>query len=1019
MKTFLATIVWILFLMPLLVVGQKRAEATINSTLSGKVIDSRNRLPLPGASVHIKGTTHEVLTDDDGKFNFVTGQTFPYVLIVSYVGFHTTELTVAKSPVEISLKETNSQLDEVVVTGYGTTKRSDFTGSLSSVSKQALNLDRTSSPERLLQGTISGVHVTQSSGQPGGGVSIRVRGGTSIAAGNEPLYVIDGFPVSNGNSITDAGVTNGPKINPLSTINPSDIESIDVLKDASATAIYGSRGANGVVLITTKKGKGNSSSVTYDAYYGVQSLIKKVGLLNAEQWGALKNDALIDAGKAPLYPSDKLSELGTGTDWQDEAFEDAPIQSHNISIFKGSERSRLGLSANYFKQDGILRNTGFDRYSFRVNFDHEFNERFKFGAFITGASVTANVAPDAVVYGVLNMPPVIPVYDANGNFTISSNFETSVSNPINTLLNQINETNTKRFLLNGYGEYEIAEGLTAKVLVGGDIINNKQTRYLPSTVFEGLPGGIASVGTLSSTNWLNENTLTYKKDFGDDHSLNIIVGNTQQQSVTETAIAGASNFVNDHFSFNDLGSGSVLTVPRSYYEKWTLQSYLARANYSYQNKYLLTLTARADGSSRFGSNNKWGTFPSAAIAWIVTNEKFAEGLPAISQLKLRFSAGLTGNQEITPYQSLARLAYANYNFNNTLTGGFAPSSYGNADLGWEKSTQYNFGIDLALFASRIRLVADIYYKETNDLLLEVPIPYSSGLQSAYQNYGSVENKGVELGLNTQNLTGALSWSTSLVFSANRNKVLSLGPGITEFIPIDPTNVPRPSGIVKVGESLGSFYMYKTDGLFQEGDDFSQSPLARTGPGSQKYKDVNGDGQITQAGDRTIIGNSQPKFLAGLTNTFNYNNFDLTVFFQSSYGNKIFNNTRAELEMGNGYTNGYATLLNRWTPTNTNTDTHKAVEDPSPTLSDRFVEDGSYLRLKNITLGYTVPVRVTSKLRIKNARFYITGQNLVTWTNYTGFDPEVSRNGQDVLNSGIDNGVYPNSKTILAGLSISL
>ncbi|MBO9573642.1 MAG: SusC/RagA family TonB-linked outer membrane protein, partial [Chitinophagaceae bacterium] len=436
-------------------------------------------------------------------------------------------------------------------------------------------------------------------------------------------------------------------------------------------------------------------------------------------------------------------------------------------------------------------------------------------------------------------------------------------------------------------------------------------------------------------------------------------------------------------------------------------------------RYLLTLTARADGSSRFGSDNKWGTFPSAAIAWLVTNENFAESWRAISQLKLRFSAGLTGNQDITPYQSLARLAYANYNFNNTLVGGFAPSSYGNSNLGWEKSAQYNLGVDLALFSSRIRLVGDVYYKKTNDLLLEVPIPYSSGLQSAYQNYCSVENKGYELGLNTQNLTGTVNWTTGFVFSVNRNKVLSLGPGVTEFIPIDPSNVPRPSGIVRVGEPLGSFYMYQTDGLFQEGDDFSQSPLAKTGPGSQKYKDVNGDGAITQAGDRTIVGNSQPKFLAGLTNTVSYKNFDLTVFLQTSYGNKIFSNTRAELEMGNGYTNAYYTLLNRWTPTNTNTDMHKAAEDPSPTLSDRFVEDGSYLRLKNLTLGYTLPARIASKLRLKNARFYVTAQNILTWTNYTGIDPEVSRNGQDVLNSGIDNSIYPSNKTILGGVSISL
>lgn len=1003
----------------MLVSGQADVQPLINSTLSGRVLDNKTQLPLPGAVVKLKGTTHEVLADERGKFNFVTGQKMPLILVVSFVGYQTVETEATENYVEIILKENNSQLDEVVVTGYGTKKRIDFTGSLASVPKTALNLDRVSSPERLLQGTISGVQVTQSSGQPGGGVSIRVRGGTSIAAGNEPLYVIDGFPISNSNSTADAGVTNGPKINPLSTISPSDIENIDVLKDASATAIYGSRGANGVILITTRKAKGNSSSITYDAYYGTQSVAKKIALLDASQWASLKNDALEDAGKPPMYTDAQIATLGRGTDWQDEAFTHAPIQNHNLSISTGSEKTKLTLSGNYFGQDGILKNTGFSRYSFRLNFDHEYNSRLKFGAFITGSSTKAKVAPDNVVYSILNMPPVVPVRDSAGAFTTVSNFETAVANPINTLLNQINETNTKRFLVDGYGEYKILEGLTARVLVGADVISNKQNRYLPSTVYEGLPGGIASVGSLASTNWLNENTLTYKKDIGSDHYIDVVVGNSQQAFASETYIAGSSNFVSDHFTYNDLGSGSVIAVPSSYNQKWTLQSYLARVNYEFRKTYLLTLTARADGSSRFGNNNKWGTFPSAAIAWIVSNEDFAKHFPVVSQLKLRFSAGVTGNQEITPYQSLARLTYAGYILNNTLVGGFAPGSYGNSNLSWEKTLQYNLGVDLGLFANKLRFVGDVYYKRTRDLLLQVPLPYSSGLDNAYQNLGSVENKGVEIGLNTQNLTGELTWTTSIVFSANKNKVLSLGPDITEFIPIDPSNVPRQSGIVRVGEPLGSFYMYKTNGLFQKGDDFSQSPLAVTGPGSQRYKDVNGDGAITQAGDRTIVGNSQPKFLAGVTNTFNYRNFDFTFFLQSSYGNKVFSNTRAELEMGNGFTNAYATLLNRWTPDHTNTDMHKAVEDPSPTLSDRFVEDGSYLRVKNITLGYTLPASVLSRAKIKNLRIYLSAQNWFTITHYSGFDPEVSRNGQDVLNSGIDNSVYPTAKTILGGVSITL
>jgi TonB-linked SusC/RagA family outer membrane protein len=973
---------------------------------------------LPGATVVIKGTSTYAAADLNGEFSIKAPKELPFTLVVNMVGFESQEVEIYEiSDEKLSVQLTlDNVLNEVVVVGYGEQKRSDFTGSVASVSTELKSLP-VSSPERLLQGSVSGVQVVQSNGQPGGSVSIRVRGGTSITAGNEPLYVIDGFPIYNSETATDAGVTNGPKINPLSNINSADIESIDVLKDASATAIYGSRGANGVILITTKKGKYNETNFHYDSYYGVQQVVRKIPLLNAQQWGYLKNDALADSGKPPLYTQEQLDNLGKGTDWQDEAFTKAPIQSHTLSIASGAEKSRFSFSGNYFSQDGVLKNSGFDRYAGRINFDQEVTSKFKVAAFLSGSVTQADVAPDAVVPGILQMPPVLPVRDENGNYVIKSTFETGIANPINTLENQINETNTRRFLLNGSGEYTIVDGLVAKVLFGTDLINTKQNRYMPSTVNEGLPGGIASVGNLATTNWLNENTLTYKKKFG-DHSFDAIIGNTHQESVTETAVSGASIFVNDNLTYNDLGSGSVPAQPSSNYQKWVIQSYLARVNYGYRERYFLTLTARADGSSRFGKNNKWGTFPSAALAWNATKSEFIKNIDIISLLKFRLSAGLTGNQEIPAYRSLSRLGYLRYNFANTLVAGFSPVSYPNPDLGWEKTTQYDFGIDAAILDNRISIITDVYYKRTNDLLLEVPVPYSSGLESSFQNYGSVENKGIELGINTTNFHGEFQWTTSFIYSANRNKVLSLGPGITEFVPIDPSNNPRPSGIVRVGEPLGTFFMYKTNGLFQEGEDFSSSPLQNTKAGSQKYLDVNGDGKITQAGDRTIVGNAQPLFLASLTNTFRYKGFDLTIFLQSSYGNKIFNNTRAELELGTGFIGASAKLLNRWTPTNTNTDMHRAVEDPSPTLSDRFVEDGSYLRLKNLTFGYTLPASLLTKAHLKNVRFYVSAQNWLTWTKYTGFDPEASKNGQSALNSGIDNGVYPNSKSVLGGLSLN-
>lgn len=983
--------------------------------VKGEVKDESGS-PLPGATVSIKGTNSYSLSDANGQFN-IASKEVPFTLLISSVGFETQEVEVyelSDEPLEVLLKSDNI-LEEIVVVGYGEQKRSDFTGSLASVPTE-LKTQPVSSPERLLQGSVAGVQVTQTSGQPGAGTSVRIRGGTSINAGSEPLYVIDGFPVYNNEASVDAGIVSGAKINPLSSLAPDDVESIEVLKDASATAIYGSRGANGVIIITTKKGARTGSNVTFDSYYGVQSVIRELPLLNAQQWGELKNDARADSGKAPAFTQEELVALGEGTDWQEEAFRTAPIQNYNLSLSTGNDRSHVILSGNYFKQDGVIINTGFERYSGRLNIGYDINDKFKVGAFLTGSFVKADVAPNGVVEALLEMSPAVPLKDEDGNYTLVSPYETAIGNPINSLVNNINETKTTRFLLNGFGEYEFIEGLKVRILFGADILYNKQNRYAPSTVLEGVPGGVASVGSLSTTNWLNENTINYNRAFG-KHSLDFLAGFAQQKSTTEGHVSSSSNFVSDSFTYNDLGSGTVLGTPRSSYSAWALQSVLGRLNYGFNERYFATVTVRADGSSRFGSDNKWGVFPSGAIGWNIHRESFFN-VRNINALKLRLSAGLTGNQEIPPYQSLARMAYLRYNFNNVLVGGFAPGSYGNSQLGWETTTQYNAGIDLAIFQNRISLITDVYYKETNDLLLEVPIPYSSGLESSFQNFGAIENKGFEIALKTENLVGKFQWTTSIVFAVNRNKVLSLGPGVKEFIPINPSNTARTSEIVRVGEPLGNFYMYVTDGIFQEGDDLSYSPSQNVKPGSQRYKDINGDGMVTQAGDVTIVGNSQPDFIGGITNTFRYNNFDLTIFFQGTYGNQIFSNTKALLEIGSGFTGASATMLDRWKPTNTDTEIHRAIEDPSPTLSDRFVEDGSYLRLKTLTLGYNLPEKIASKLKFKRARVYVTAQNWITWTNYTGFDPEVSTNGQNALNSGFDFGSYPGTKSFQGGISLT-
>lgn len=986
-------------------------------TVTGVVKDASGQT-IPGATVVLKGTSRYAATDLDGKFSIPAPDDFPFTLLVNLTGYQQQEIDIYEltgEPAEVVLKTANV-LDEVVVIGYGTQKKGDITGSVASVPQLALK-QPISSFDRALQGAAAGVQVTQTSGQPGAAVSIRIRGGNSITGGNEPLYVIDGFPVYNSNADASAGVTAGPSINALSSLNPSDIESIEVLKDASATAIYGSRGANGVVIITTKKGKAGQNTLTYDAYYGTQKVLKKVDVLtNAKDWALLKNDARANSGKAPYYTQAQIDGLGEGTDWQSEAFRSTPIQNHQLSLTGGDDRTRYSISGNYFKQDGVLRNTDFERYSGRINLDRDFSSKFKVGVNLTASKITAQVANNGVVNALLAMPPTVNVYNANGKYTYQSEFETPLGNPIATLEKEVNRTKTYRVLGNVYGEYTFFDGLVGKVSFGADVINNKQNRYVPSDIYQGAnsnPTGKASVGTKFSSTWLNENTLSYSKTFNQTHSLNVVVGYTQQAFETESAIAASEAFVTDQLEYNDLGSGSVYSQPSSGSSAWALNSWLGRINYSIDQKYIFTVSGRADGSSRFGKDKKWGYFPSAAFAWNISREDFLANYKSISNLKLRLSAGVTGNQEIGQYLSLATLNSNTYFFGGQTYIGFAPNRIANPDLGWETTAQYDAGIDLSLYKNRINFVFDAYYKKTTNLLLNVPIPYTTGQSTALQNYGSVENKGIELGINTENFTGAFTWNTNFVFSVNRNKVLTLGDGADYII--------SGANIAKVGQPLGSFYGYKTNGIFQTGDDIANLPTinpATTKPGDRRYVDINGDGKITQADDRTLIGNAQPKFQGGITNTLSYLNFDLSFFFQGTYGNKLFNQNKQQLELLTGQQNASATALERWTPTNPTNVIQRAFEDPAPVNTGRYVEDASFLRLKNVTLGYNLPKSIASKIHASQIKVYVSAANLLTWTKYTGFDPEVSRNEQSTLTQGIDYSVYPGSKSFLGGLSIS-
>lgn len=1040
MKKSFYKLFWLIFLFFSQELIAQNTQPIINSNLNGQVIDAKTKDPLPGVSIQIKGTTHGVQSDIDGKFFFQTGQKLPYTLVVNYIGYQKKEVVAESDYISISLEEGSRLLNELVIVGYGTQRKKDITGSVASVSKESLN-QISPSLDNLLRGAVPGVVVTQSSGQPGASSSIRIRGGNSITGGNEPLYVIDGVLVYNDNNNGSTGLAySGAGANVLATINPSDIESIEVLKDASATAIYGSRGANGVIIITTKRGVRGANTVSYETYYGTQEVTKKIGLLDASQWATLRNDIQTSIGQSPAFSAAQIEAFKTSGnyDWQSAAFRKAPIQNHQLSLSGGDEHSRYAVSANYYNQKGVIIGSDFNRLAFRANYEKNVSDLFKFGINSTASASTLNgvsannsssalIAPNTIA-GVLLQAPVVPIYNTEGGYNVTQNpYVASVNgyiqNPIADLASTTNETKINRILSSLYGEYTLAKGLTARVTANGDIINTKQNYYAPSFTTNGAANkGLASVGSKLVTSWLNENTLNYNTSFGSVHQLSLLGGYTFQYTKAELTNAGATNFVNDINKYNSLQDG-VAVKPFSDAFESVLRSWLFRANYSLLNRYNFTVSARADGSSRFGSASRWGYFPSAGFSWNISDEGFAQGLKSISDVKLRLSLGSTGNQEIADYLSLASLGSLNYSFGGTTITGFAPTRLSNSNLKWEKTTQYNTGLDICLFDRRLNLVFDAYYKKTTDLLVNVPVPLSSGYTSVLENIGAVENKGIELGLTTENTKAqGLSWKTNIVFSANKNQVLEIGNGVQSFFPNPPSAVLslQQPVLVKVGYPLGTFWGYKTNGIFQTAEEISKEPTlngaANTKLGDRKFQDINGDGKVNAAGDKTYLGSAQPKFVASLGNTFTYKGFDLNITFQGVYGNKIFNALNQQLEIPTLGNNAASTLANHWTTTNPSNEIPRAANSPATVVSDRYVEDGSFLRLKTLTVGYTFPKTFSSK--INHIKVYVSAQNLLTWTKYSGYDPEISSYEQSNLLPGIDYGAYPNARTLIGGFNIS-
>ena len=1032
--------------------------SSVLQTITGQVTDLSTNEPLPGVNILAKGTTTGTVTDIDGNYRLTVDEEVT-TLVFSSIGFERIEEVInGRSVINLSLAPDIQSLSEVVVVGYGTQKKSDLTGSVASVTSEELARSTIASLDQGLAGRAPGVQVTQQTGQPGGATSIRIRGGNSINSSNEPLYVIDGFPYYNDNNASSAGAIGGaPTVNALATLNPGDIASIEILKDASATAIYGSRGANGVILITTKRGKAGQSTIDYQTYYGVQEVIKTIPVLNARQYAEFRNDAFVNAqgldGQGlPTYSDAEVAALGEGTNWQEEIFRTAPLQNHQLSFTGGTDDVQYAVSANYFDQEGIIINSGLERYSLRANLDAKLNQRMRLGNNFTASYITSDLArtgggvngtvgvqsPGAgnIIQDALFYNPVIPVRDENGNYTSDNASDTRGEgggnqantpngNPVAFANLATQESNTVRLLDNLFVEYDFLENLTLKVSLGADVFVNKENSYLPSTIIQGAtaPNGAASVGTLTSYSWLNENTLSYNKSLAGGHDISLLAGVTAQKYWSDAVSTNARDFATDVTTVYSLGAATTLDPAFSQYNQWTLFSYLFRANYSYNAKYLFTFSGRVDGSSRFGPNNKYGFFPSAAFAYRLSDENFIKDIEVIDDLKLRVSAGITGNQEIPTYRALSILAPQRYAFENSApVVGFAPSRLGNPDIKWETTSQVDVGVDLALFSGRINVTSDLYYKRTDDLLLEVQLPFSSGFANAFRNIGSVENRGLELGINTVNIDRAFGWTTSFNIAFNRNKVLDFGDEQERFIGTDYNLLKGQAiGVIRVGEPIGNFVGYINDGIIRNQAELDAAPKSGNDfVGSRRFVDLDGDGEINDA-DRTIIGNALPKFTGGIQNNFRYKNFDLDVFFQFNYGNEIFNMTQLELEFLNGRQNNATTVLDRFQPgVNEDTDVARAGNPPYVYFRQahtRWIEDGSFLRLRNLTFGYNLP---TSKLGIdwlRTARVYFSAQNLWLLSDYRGYDPEVNINPQSNTLLGIDYASYPSAKVYTFGVNL--
>lgn len=1034
-------IVLLLAFMPLWVMAQ-------TAVVKGSVSDADG--PLMGATVKVKGTSNATITDLDGKYTISVspGQT----LEVSYIGYVSKDVKVGdKTTIDIIMEADGRLLSDVVVVGYGQMKRSDLTGSVVSVDDKAIKQSVPTSIDQVLQGRAAGVQIQANSGTPGGNSSIRIRGTNSINLTSQPIFVIDGVVIETS--------TSDDSSNPLAAINPNDIVSMDILKDASATAIYGSRASNGVIMVTTRRGQKGDAMVTYDGYVGWQNMPKHLDVLNLQEYAQHYNaiaDAQIKNPSANFVRPDLLSE---GTDWQDELFRNAFTTSHNVGISGGKEGISYAFSGGYLDQEGIALGSSFNRLTLRSNIDAQLKSWLKGGISFSMTSSKQKLGTDNnLIMNALRSQPSTAVYNADGGFDGPDDVWMP-ENPVAIALLRDNYNKKENFRLNTYLEATIIKGLTLKTEISADYNNQRYYYYEPDYQL-GIKTNDIRTGKWTKTNskyWSWRNILTYDTAIAEKHNINFMLGQEMSHSHWETQASTATGYLSNSATDPSAGDVTQSTGTGSQVNS-SIFSYFGRLFYNFDDRYLLTATLRRDGSSKFAEDNRWGWFPSAAVAWKVSNENFLKDNKVLNNLKLRLGWGATGNQNVENWAYMALLASKTTPWGTGVLNG----NNANPNLKWETTYSTNVGLDFAFFNNRIEFIVDWYYKKTKDLLLQMPLPGflgSTGQGAAtnpWANVGSIRNTGVEFTLNTVNIDkGDFLWRSNVVFSLNRNKVTALDTENSELyynlsIGSDNTNVTK----TVVGKPIGQFWGYKVVGMFNKPEDFyykdAQGNVKQVALpegetigkneawlGDFIFADINGDGVITND-DQTFIGNPEPKFTWGFGNTFSYKGFDLTVFFTGSYGNDVINYNRRWTEITGSTSNlskdvlGYARVemidpngpddFRNYHVVNAGTTMPRLYTDSYKNLnnrmSDNYVEDGSYIRLQNVSLAYTFPKNWIKKIHLENLKIYCNIQNLFTWSEYKGYDPEVGSLYGNTLLNGVDYGRYPTPRIYTVGLNVA-